>query len=284
MYPEKLLIPLYRNLLRLSSGRGAHTLAKVDASLFNFQREIAINSDGSVSILLPPNPHFLGYLLKVHELHVSQAITRLVNEGDVVVDVGANIGYFSGWAAAAVGQQGQVFCLEPEIQNFEHLKTNCDWLKNRGFNCFAYQLGASSNNGQAELRIHRHSTYHSIEDEYHNLDKIERTETINLVRLDEWVKSQDIHKISLLKIDTEGHEPKVLEGASRLYEARAVNYTLLECRSEYISSYVDNFCKEFNLYQLVWDGHQWHDSTQQISNSKAECLLSVQPVSPESLC
>ena len=71
MYPEKLLIPLYRNLLRLSSGRGAHTLAKVDASLFNFQREVYINSDGRVSILLPPNPHFLGYLLKAHEPHVS---------------------------------------------------------------------------------------------------------------------------------------------------------------------------------------------------------------------
>jgi FkbM family methyltransferase len=283
MYPAKTLINLYRNLLRLSSGRGAHTLAKIDASLFKFQREIPINSDGSVSILIPPNPHFLGYVIKIHEQYVSQAITRLVKDGDVVVDVGANIGYFSAWAVATVGKQGQVFCLEPEVQNFEHLKVNCDWLKNKGFNCFACNLAASSTNGEATLRIHRHSTYHSIEDEYHHLDQVEGTQTINTVRLDDWADSQHIHKISLLKIDTEGHEPKVLEGASRLYEAGAVDYTLLECRSKYISSYVDDFCKEFNLYQLAWDGHQWNDSTLQPLNSKAECLLSVRPVHPASL-
>jgi len=283
MYPRKFLIPIYLNLLELSSGRGVQTLSKLDAFLFNFQREVEINADGSVSIFLPPDPHYIGYLFKLHELHVSQAIINLVKSGDVVVDIGANVGYFSAYAVAAVGKQGKVFCLEPEAKNFKYLKQNCDQLQSQGFDCQAYRIAASATAGQVNLRVHQLSTYHAIEDENHALEGVVKIEVIDTVRLDDWADSQNISHISLLKIDTEGHEPKVIEGASRLYKSQSIDYTILECRSEQIANYIDNFSHELQLHQLVWDGKKWHNCTAQSLEHRTDCLLSIQPVDPDLL-
>lgn len=284
MYPEQLLIPLYHNVSRLLAGRGEHTLAKLDAFLFKFQRQVTIDRNEKISVVLPPDPHFFRYLIKSHEPHISNAITKLLKKGDVVIDVGANIGYFSAYAAAAVGKQGQVFCFEPETKNFEQLKLNCHLIQQRGFNCSAYKLAASSASGKAILNVHRYSTYHAIEDEFHHLDKVEGSQEIDTVTLDAWTEAQGIKKISLLKLDTEGHEAKVLEGARNLFEAKAIDFVILECRSEQLTSFIDNFCQEFNLHQLVWDGHRWHKATLKSLSYKTECLLSIQPLSPTSLC
>jgi FkbM family methyltransferase len=284
MYPAQLLVPIYLNLLRLTSGRGEHTIAKIDALLFKSNRKITINYENNIFIFLPPEPHFFRYLSKSHEQHVSKAIIKLVKNGDVVVDIGANLGYFSAYAAARVGKQGQVLCFEPEAKNFEYLKLNCELMQKSGFKCLAYQLAASSNNGKARLNIHRYSTYHAIEDEFHHLDRVETTQIINTVTLDEWTEAQGLKNISFLKIDTEGHESKVLEGSRKLFERKAVDFVILECRSEQLASFIDNFSREFNLHQLVWDGNKWHQTNLQSLSYKTECLLSLQPILPSLLC
>jgi FkbM family methyltransferase len=279
MYPEKFLAPIYRNLLNFSSRRGERTLARVDSLLFNFPRTITFNQNGEVSIVLPPDPHFFKYLIKSHETHISNAIQKLLKPGDLFLDIGANIGYFSAYAASAVGKTGQVFCFEPEAKNFEYLQVNCDRLQKLGYNCSAFQLAASSMTGTATLNLHRYSTYHAIEDTHHKLDRVEGMQTITTVTLAQWFQSQALPKISLAKIDTEGHEPKVLEGAIELFEKRLIDFTVLECRSDYIANYIDEFAKQFNLYQFCWDGFRWSPSSLRNIENRSDCLLSTQPIS-----
>lgn len=284
MYPEKILVPLYRSVLRATLGRGAHTLAKLDSRLFSTLREVTIGQKSDVTMSLPPDPHYFGYLLKSHETHITRVIQKLVKGGDTFVDVGANIGYFTMYGALAVGVNGQVLCLEPEEKNYNYLTANCASLSARGYNCQAYRLAASSGNGHATLNIHKFSTYHAIEDEFYHLDKIEATESVSAVRLDDWAEGQGIKSIAFLKIDTEGHEPKVLEGARRLYETRMVDFTVLECQSPRIGAFVDEFCEALDLHQLVWDGQRWNRIKLQNATHKTECLISTNVVRPESLC
>ena len=54
----------------------------------------------------------------------SLIVSRL-NTGDVFVDVGANIGYFTLIAASLVGDQGQVYAFEPDPENYRLLEKNC---------------------------------------------------------------------------------------------------------------------------------------------------------------
>lgn len=283
MYPESILRPLYRNALSLTKGRGEHTLAKIDSFLFKYKRQITINGAQQVKFIIPPDSHFFRYLIKTHEPHVEQAISKLAKPGDIVIDVGANIGYFSAYAASAVGKKGQVFCFEPENSNFAILQSNCESYNREGYNCSAYKLALSSHPGVATLNIHRHSTYHSLDDEHHILDKVEAQQTVETTTLDSWIENHNIKEISFLKLDTEGHEAKVLEGANKLFQTQKIKYTLLECRSDHLANFIDNFCQQHNLYQLVWDGNNWHQSNLSRIKNQTECLLSVQSLSPEIL-
>lgn len=284
MYPYKVLMPIYQYLLRLSAGRGEHTLAKLDALMFRSFRGLTISSTDTATITLPPDPHFFRYLTKSHEQHVSNAISKLATRGGSVIDVGANIGYFAAYAAATIGRQGKVFCFEPAPLNFYYLQKNCASLQKQGFDCFANQLAVGSHVGTAILNLHRHSTYHALEDALHSLDQIEKKVQVKTVSLDEWAKTNKISDVCLVKIDTEGYEAKVLEGARTLYETRSVGVTVLECRSNQVATLIDDFCQEFRLYQLIWNGDRWISSTLQSSENKVECILSRNPISPAALC
>jgi FkbM family methyltransferase len=283
IYPTQILSPIYQSILSITKGRGEQTLSKLDSFLFKSDRQVSFSDKTNVSIILPPDSHFFRYLIKSHEQHVSNAIDKLVTVGDTVVDIGANIGYFSAHAAVAVGKTGKVFAMEPEAKNFGYLRTNCDLINDYGFNCVPYHLAASSANGETTLNIHKYSTYHTLEAEFSDLDKIEDKQTVRMVTLDDWATAQGIDRIALLKIDTEGHEPKVLEGARKLFQMGVVDCVIMECRSNELANFIDNFSQEFNLHQLTWDGDKWNQEKASALNFKTECLLSKLPISPKSL-
>ncbi|UZQ55316.1 FkbM family methyltransferase [Trichothermofontia sichuanensis B231] len=278
MYPHVFLATFYKMLLSLTSSRGEHTLAKLDAAFFPVNRRISFGE--KAEILIPPDPHLFRYLIKSHEKHISVAITYLCKAGDTVVDVGANIGYFTAYAADRVGESGRIFAFEPEPKNFKYLYDNCHRLAVLGFNCKAYPYAVSSRQGKAVLNLHRFSTYHTIEPEQ-NLDKVEGQITVNLVTLDDWAEENKVDHIHFLKVDTEGHEKDVLSGAQALFNTRSIDYTMLECRNSRLSSFIDDFSKNFNLHQLVWDGKNWHQANLLSFDYKTECLLCKEPLSPE---
>lgn len=281
---DQFLRKTYKPVMKLTRHRGEHTLAKVDCILFKNNRKVFFDSKNSIFIYLPPDPHFFKYLIKTHEEHIRIAISRLAKPGNIVIDIGANVGYFAAHAAMAVGKEGSVLCLEPEESNFAVLQSNCDALERSGFNCKAYQLAASDSEGDAVLNLHRHSTYHSIDDADCHLDRVEGQAVVKKITLDKFAESQGLKHISLLKVDTEGHEAKVLEGSRRLFNSRMVDYTILECRSDRLAEYIDKFAEEYSLNQLAWDGSTWRESKLRSLRYKTECLLSLNPVPPTLLC
>src|SRR5262245_37976665 len=62
---------------------------------------------------------------------LTSLLPRLLRRGDVVVDVGANIGYIAAVALSAVGREGEVHAFEPVTRHFERLERlhalNRDW-------------------------------------------------------------------------------------------------------------------------------------------------------------
>jgi FkbM family methyltransferase len=60
----------------------------------------------------------------VYDLCVSEALTRLIDPGDLVVDVGANVGYMTNLSAFRVGATGRVVAVEPHPEIYEELKAN----------------------------------------------------------------------------------------------------------------------------------------------------------------
>ena len=60
----------------------------------------------------------------IHEKIITNLIKKEIHSGDVVLDIGAHIGYYTLQFANLVGSTGKVYAFEPEPKNFELLKKN----------------------------------------------------------------------------------------------------------------------------------------------------------------
>ncbi len=134
----------------------------------------------------------------------------LVQPGSTVVDVGANIGFFTRRFARWVGPNGRVIALEPETQNFERLMLA---LSKHGLadRVDAMLAAAGEVDGAARLRVNpHHPGDHRVE-----LPGSAEGRDIAMVRLDDVLAARGWPPVSLVKIDVQGAEERVLLGAER---------------------------------------------------------------------
>jgi FkbM family methyltransferase len=128
--------------------------------------------------------------------------------GDTIVDLGAHIGFYTLKEAKAVGPTGRVYAFEPNPTVFELLRRNVDHNGLEWVECLP--IAATDRSGQATLWTSpRLSTTASLYQSWRTGNHGVRVPTISL---DEFVKSHNIRKIDILKMDTEGAEPLIVAG------------------------------------------------------------------------
>jgi FkbM family methyltransferase len=151
----------------------------------------------------------LDMLMDKYEEATTQLFRQLLQPGMVVVDVGANVGYFSLLSADQVGPTGMVYAFEPEPVNHSLLQKNIDL--NAYSNILAMQMAVSNTSGCIEFFLSElDSGSHSIYQEGARgvADKLSVTSTT----LDSFLEELGWPNIDLVKIDVEGAELAVLEG------------------------------------------------------------------------
>ena len=142
------------------------------------------------------------------------ALKTLLSKGGVFIDIGANMGYFSVFAAKIVGDKGRVIAIEPSSREFNRLEHN---LKlNRLKNASAHRLAITDKIGKAKISIatDERSSLNTIGYEFSvkGVEKI-KTEEVESTTLDNFLKAARITKIDLIKLDVEGSEIRALKGA-----------------------------------------------------------------------
>jgi len=140
----------------------------------------------------------------------TKVVLEYIKKGMVVVDIGANIGYYSLLAARYVGQAGKVYAFEPEPENFAKL------VKNIELNCYRNIIGVqkavSNRNGVAKFLIDAvYPTQHRLRNSKDEKDTIE----VDVITLDNFFKDKG-YKVDLIKMDIEGAEMFALEGMQRI--------------------------------------------------------------------
>ena len=179
-------------------------------------------------------------------------LNRVLRKGDVFVDAGCNVGYFSLQASEAVGNEGQVICFEPSPVTYKRLLEN---ININGFkNINAINKGLSDKEGTMSLNISESgydawNTFAKVAD-----GKFQSTVSVEVTTLDKSLEQLDKKRISLIKIDVEGWEKFVLLGGRDLFTS--YNPTVMIEFTEENTYNAGYFVQE--LYDILagW-GYQW---------------------------
>jgi FkbM family methyltransferase len=157
-----------------------------------------------------------------YEPHVRKCLTALLRPGDTFVDVGAHIGFFSLIASSLVGGGGKVYAFEANSSLFHPLCLNAaqfPWMV-ASFRAVCDKSGSVAFSNVQRAGESGWGKLASVRNEGH-------IETVQAVSLDEWHKSVGSPPIRLVKIDAEGSEPFILEGARRVI-ANSRPYLIIE--------------------------------------------------------
>jgi len=143
------------------------------------------------------------------------AFVRLaLKPGDIFFDIGANGGIFTVIAARRVGPGGHVYAFEPGLRELELLYRNIK--KNNLANVTVVERAVSNASGKSQFAVSRDGAMNSLSRTNHPGQEIQGWRIVETVSLDDFVDEFYIQKVDFIKIDVEGAEKLVFEGASRL--------------------------------------------------------------------
>ena len=132
-----------------------------------------------------------------------------IKETDTIIDIGANIGSFSIWAAVSA-RKGRIFSYEPDEKSFNQLVRNRNL--NRCFNIRCFRVGVYDKQGKRAFYAQPESN-NAMSSLFP--DKYATKTVVPCTSLDQIVRSHRLKTIDLLKIDAEGAEYPILFHASR---------------------------------------------------------------------
>lgn len=217
---------LYRNLRKTRPAQ----LAVILKWMLRIKRRVIQTSTGH-RFWVDPVSHFGGEILEtgIYEPILTRLLYTLLRPGDVFVDVGANEGYFSVLASALVGHDGRVFSVEPQSRLIPVIRENLHLLhEDRGIDnvmllheAFAGHEGdtilyltPSINSGGTSF--HKHWRFGAGEEKVHT-----RT-------LDDFFRSNSLDRVRLIKLDCEGAELSIINGAYNILARQKVDFVSVD--------------------------------------------------------
>jgi FkbM family methyltransferase len=177
-------------------------------------------------------PVEIGMLIDKYEPDTLRVIDALVVEGDVCLDIGANVGAVTMAMARRVGARGKVYAFEPGPAPYARLVRNIALNPSIRESVVALQLGVSSGPGTLYWNPDEH-------DNPANATLLAAAGTpTNVVSIDAFAAENGLRRVDFVKIDVEGMEYEVLRGGRATWLAhQPVFYLETERRFEVIRGF-----------------------------------------------
>ena len=187
-----------------------------------------------------------------------------IEEGDVVLDLGANIGFWTLFFAQKVGKQGKVFAFEPEPSNVELLKKNV--LINNYDNVIIEQKAVSNKTEKLKLFLSYETTDHRIYDPSGDRDFVE----IDSIRLDDYFTNFPT-EINFIKSNIQGADFSAIQGLSEVIKKSKKIKMAIEYYPELLKgfnsdpgefiTYLENL--GFKIFNIDYINHQIYPITKE---------------------
>ena len=239
-------------------------------------------------MFLHPNDAYRLSIYGIHGAHDLKIFKDNVKDGDNVVDLGANIGYFTLILAKLVGPTGHVFAFEPDPRNLVLLKKNVEY--NNYKNITIIPKAVSNVNGKCALYVGQKSfgqnTIYKPEKRKNQKFLVVDSETI---RLDDFFKMNNLlDKISFMKMDIEGAEFLALNGMKEILKLNKniklfteIEISHLEDAGSNYTQFVD-LLTENNFILCLADNR--NETLTKVDRSQLEKILNDEGNSVNILC
>ena len=160
-----------------------------------------------------------------YEKRIVDFFTHVVKPGACVLDIGANIGYYTVLFSRLVGDTGKVFAFEPDARNYRVLNENIQL--NGCTNVVALNIALSDHSGhQTFFTDKTHFGVHSLARE--NLIHVGGDATVPTLTLNDFTAQHLVGRVvDLIKIDTQGAEGIVFSQSEACFTAPEM-YVLME--------------------------------------------------------
>ena len=149
-----------------------------------------------------------------------ELLRKILFQGAVVTDVGANIGIYSQFLSRCIGPTGLVHSFEPSPDNFGRLSASTRHLSNVRLT----HAAVGERSGECKLYV---SDKLNVDHRAYKADgDSRRAISIEMVALDDYFKPGE--RVDLIKMDIQGYELHALRGAQRLLQENMEIHLLLE--------------------------------------------------------
>ncbi|MBL8820278.1 MAG: FkbM family methyltransferase [Planctomyces sp.] len=160
---------------------------------------------------------------------ISWICSQVIQQGDTVLDVGANIGIVSILMSKLVGPSGTVHSFEPQPSLQECLNYAMERNQRSNLKVHPFALGAES--GELTLRVPQGNAGKAsfIHD---RMRSDAQSIQVQVKTLDEFLIDHRIDKVRMIKIDVEGFEAEVIKGGLKFLEATSPDIILFELNDD----------------------------------------------------
>ncbi|MFT3679142.1 MAG: FkbM family methyltransferase [Ferruginibacter sp.] len=186
------------------------------------------------------------------EPHIVKLFLQILEPGNNVLDIGANIGYFSLIASKRVGANGNVYSFEPSPATMERLKRNIQL--NERTNVQLFQKAVSDTEGMVSFQMPADDIKNSGRASFRQLEENSTVTSVETIRLDS--KMDEIKPVALVKMDIEGAEAMALKGMTGLIK-RDQPVFIMELSGSYLNQlgystfFIINFFQEHHYKIFV---------------------------------
>ena len=171
---------------------------------------------GKYFLYLNPNdPVVSGAIFfNVYEKCESKFLKSICFEGMSVLDIGANIGFYTAIFSQFAKETGVVVAIEPDKESFKYLSKSINFFDYK--NVLSFPVAASDTKQRLPLFI---SKENRGDNRLYSKDLKRDSIMVDCLTVDELLKTNKIESLDLIKIDVQGYEPKVLNGMRNIVNA-----------------------------------------------------------------
>lgn len=173
------------------------------------------------------------------EPHIKEVIARVVKKGDIAVDIGAQIGFFTLLLAREAGPNGRVYGFEPDPGNFALLRKNV--IANAYSNVKLEEKACADKTGKGRLYLSKNDKGDGRI--YDNTGRCRSLE-IETVALDDYFATRE-ERLDFVKIDAQGAEKRILQGMTKLLSGNRGLKMVIEFQPELMRNFGHNEPAEF---------------------------------------